>query len=132
MDTALGIQSWQLSPVDVFDVPAPPMWKTTKQADWDRARVQHVALATAAGIEPVRKMLLLTDGCRGQLNIRWIERYGRIPDGPRVGQRLHMWPFQRDIIRGIYCQPEYWQAVDAVLKQKRAEQRAAGGGNNAP
>jgi len=81
VNTALDVRSWQLSPVDVFDGPPPPMWSAVEQAEWDRAREQHVALAKAAGMEP-RKKGLLTDACRGQLNIRWIERYGEIPDGP--------------------------------------------------
>jgi len=45
VDTALDIKPDQLSPVDVFDGPAPPMWSAGKQADWDRARDQHVLLA---------------------------------------------------------------------------------------
>src|SRR5262245_9185910 len=45
VDTALGIRSWQLSPVDVFDGPPPPMWRADKQAEWDRARERHVELA---------------------------------------------------------------------------------------
>ena len=69
-------------------------------------------------LEPVKKGLL-TDGCRAQLNVRWIERYCKIPDGPNVGKPLRLWEFQRDIIRGIYGDPAYWQAVDAVLKKKR-------------
>ena len=66
------------------------MWKDGQQADWDRARVQHVTLAEAAKMKP-RTKALLTDACRGHCNVRWVERHCRIPDGPRVGQpfRLH-------------------------------------------
>jgi hypothetical protein len=38
VNTALAVQPWQLSPVDVVDGPPPPMWKDQEQADWDRAR----------------------------------------------------------------------------------------------
>ena len=119
VDAALDVKPWQLSPVDVFDAPPPPMWSAEKQADWDRARVQHVALAKAAGMEPVKKALL-TDGCRAHANIRWAERYNKIPDGPSVGQPFRLLGFQREIIRGIYADPAYWQAIDAVLKKRRA------------
>jgi hypothetical protein len=119
VDTALDLKAYELSPVDVFDAPPPPMWSAEKQADWDRARVQHVALAKAAGMEPVKKALL-TDGCRAHANIRWAERYNKIPDGPSVGQPFRLLGFQREIIRGIYADPAYWQAIDAVLKKRRA------------
>ena len=47
-----------------------------------------------------------------------IERHGRVPDGPLVGQPFHLHEFQRDIIRSIYGDPRYWQAVGSVLKKK--------------
>jgi hypothetical protein len=47
------------------------------------------------------------------------ERHNRIPDGPSVGQPFRLLEFQRDIIREIYGDPAYWQAVDAVLKKRR-------------
>jgi hypothetical protein len=119
VNTTLDVKPWELSPVDVVDAPAPPMWKDREREGWDRARVQHVALAKAAGMGP-RKKVLITDGCRGQLAIRWIERYGKIPDGPSVGQPFRLLEFQREIIRGIYCDPAYWRAIDAVLKKRRA------------
>jgi len=102
VDTALNIQPQELSPIDVFDAPAPPMWKDRQKEDWDRARAQHVALAKAAGIAP-RQKGLLTDGCRAQANIRWIERYGKYPDGLFVGKPFRLHEFQRDIIRGRPC-----------------------------
>jgi len=95
------------------------MWNDEWRARWDRAREQHLMLAKAAKMEPVKKGLL-TDGCRGQANVRWIERHGRIPDGPSVGKPFRLYEFQRDIIHEIYGQPAYWQAVDAVLKKRRA------------
>ena len=118
VDAALGVRPSELSPVDVIDGPAPPMWKDGQQADWDRARVQHVALAEAAKIKP-RTKGLLTDACRGHCNVRWVERHCRVPDGPFVGQPFRLHEFQRDIIRSIYGDPRYWQAVDSVLKKKR-------------
>jgi hypothetical protein len=118
VDTALNVKPWQLSPVDVVDGPAPPMWSADMQANWDRARDQHVALAKAAKMEPLKKALL-TDACRGQINVRWAERHCKIPDGPNVGHPFRLWEFQRDIIRKIYADPAYWQAVDAVLKKRR-------------
>jgi len=119
VDAALDLHAGQISPVDVVDAPAPPMWKAAMQADWDRARAQHVALAKAAGISP-REKLLFTDACRGQMAIRWMERHCFIPDGPSVGKPFHLWPFQREIIRGIYADPEYWRGIDAMLKKMRA------------
>jgi hypothetical protein len=119
VNTALDVRSWELSPVDVIDGPAPPMWTDREQADWDRARDQHVALARAAKTKPVKKGLL-TDGCRAQANVRWIERHNKIPDGPDVGKPFRLHEFQRDIIREIYGDPAYWQAVDAVLKTRVA------------
>jgi hypothetical protein len=117
VNTTLDVKSWETSPVDVFDSPGPPMWTDREQADWDRARDQHVALARAATMKPVKKGLL-TDGCRAQANVRWVERYNKIPDGPDVGKPFRLWEFQRDIIREIYGDPAYWQAVDAVLKAR--------------
>src|SRR5262249_35708030 len=110
VDGALDIKPWELSPVDVFDGPPPPMWKDRDKAAWDRARDQHVLLAKAAKMRPTQKGLL-TDGCRAQTNIRWIERHGRIPDGPSIGKPFRLYEFQRDVIRGIYGDPAYWQAV---------------------
>src|SRR5262249_4672299 len=119
VDDALGLRSWEMSPVDVFDAPAPPMWDDRDKADWDRARDQHVMLAKAAGMKP-REKGLFTDACRGHLNVRWGERHCKIPDGPNVSKPFRLWEFQRDIIREIYGQAEYWGAIDAVLKKKRA------------
>src|SRR5262245_35470180 len=45
VDSALDVKPWELSPVDVFDSTAPPMWNDKEQADWDRARDRHVLLA---------------------------------------------------------------------------------------
>jgi hypothetical protein len=117
VNTALDIRPWEMSPVDVIDGPPPPMWKDREKAAWDDARDQHILLAEAAKMKPLEKGLL-TDGCRGQANIRWIERHGAIPDGPNVAKPFRLWEFQRDIILEIYGDPAYWQAVDAVLKKK--------------
>lgn len=39
---------------------------------------------------------------KGNLAIRWIETYCRIPEGYLVGQPLKLCPFQKKLIRGIY------------------------------
>jgi hypothetical protein len=78
-----------------------------------------VALARAAKMKPLKKALI-TDACRGQANVRWVERHGQIPDGPDVGKPFRLLEFQREVIRGIYSDPGYWAAVNAVLKKKRA------------
>jgi hypothetical protein len=118
VDTALDVMPWQLSPVDVVDVPAPPMWPAGKQADWDRARDQHVVHARAAKVPPLTKALI-TDACRGQAAVRWCERHNKIPDGPNIGQPFRLLEFQRNILRDVYGDPAYWRAVDAVLKKRR-------------
>src|SRR5262245_8980217 len=68
VDSALDVKAHELSPVDVLDASAPPMWRDRDRAAWDRARELHVLLAKAAKMEPVQKGLL-TDGCRGQTNV---------------------------------------------------------------
>ncbi|MEZ0282585.1 hypothetical protein [Methyloceanibacter sp.] len=65
VDGAIDLKPHELSPLDVIDGPAPPMWKDHEQADWDRARDQHVELAKEAKIKP-RTKALLTDACRGR------------------------------------------------------------------
>lgn len=42
---------------------------------------------------------------RGERNIRWIERYCRIPEGKFVGQPVRLRPFQKACIREIYDAP---------------------------
>ena len=116
VNAAVGVKAAELSPVDVIDGPPPPMWTDQRQADWDRARSQHVELAKAAGIKP-RTQALLTDACRGQANVRWVERQGKIPDGPSVGHPFRLLEFQREVIRGIYADPDYWAAVKLVVKR---------------
>lgn len=117
VNAAVGVKASELSPVDVIDGPAPPMWKDHERADWERARAQHVDLAKAAGIKP-RTQALLTDACRGQANVRWVERHGAIPDGPSVGHPFRLLEFQREVLRALYADPEYWAAVNAVVKKK--------------
>jgi hypothetical protein len=129
VNTALDVRPWQLSPVDVVDAPPPPMWSAVEQADWDRARERHVELAKAAGMEP-RKKGLITDGCRGQANIRWIERHNKIPDGPSIGQPFRLLEFQRDIIHQIYGDPAYWSAVATVAEEGRKASRAGRASSN--
>jgi hypothetical protein len=124
VNSALGVNPHELSPIDVFDASPPPMWNNQWKARWDRAREQHLMLARAAKMKLVSKGLI-TDGCRAQCNVRWIERYGKIPDGPFMGQPFRLYEFQRDIIRQIYGQPAYWQAVDEVLKRRSASRKPA-------
>ena len=119
VDTALGVRPSELSPVDVIYGPAPPTWTADEQAEWDRARDQHLELAEAAKIEH-RRQALLTDACRGHCNVRWVERHCRVPDGPSVGQPFRLLEFQRGIVRNIYGDSSYWQAVDAVMKNRAA------------
>jgi hypothetical protein len=108
----------------VFDASPPPLWKDEEKAAWDRAREKHVMLVEAAKMKPVRG--LLTDACHGHLNVRWVERYCKIPDGSSVGKPFRLEEFQRDIIRQIYGDPGYWQAVDAVLKKALFAERSRG------
>ena len=42
VDNAPDVKPFELSPLDVIDAPAPPMWSANEQAFWDRARDQHV------------------------------------------------------------------------------------------
>jgi hypothetical protein len=98
VDAALDVKPWQLSPVDVFDASPPPMWNDKWKEGWDRAREAHLALAKAAKIKPVPKGLI-ADGCRGQANVRWIERFGKIPDGPTVGEPFRLLEFQTSSAR---------------------------------
>ena len=42
---------------------------------------------------------------KGSRNIRWIERYCRIPDGPDVGKPVKLREWQKREIRKIYDNP---------------------------
>src|SRR5262249_1180943 len=115
----LGLNPWDLNPVDVGDVPPPPFWRPRQQKAWDRARGLHLQLCEAAKIEPVKKVLP-TDADRGVMKIRWIERHAFVPDGPNVGASFKREEFQRRIITGIYSDGGYWRDVAAVLRKRRA------------
>jgi hypothetical protein len=65
-------------------------------------------------------LILDGDELAGQANVRWIERQGKIPDGPSVGEPFRSLEFQREVIRGIYADPVYWAAVKLVVKKRRA------------
>ena len=41
----------------------------------------------------------------GDVIIAWVETHCRVPSGSMVGQRLTLYPFQRQIIKGIYDEP---------------------------
>jgi hypothetical protein len=95
------------------------MWAAEERAGWDRARDQHVALAKAAKIKPLKKALI-TDVCRGQANVRWVERHGEIPRSERreacPAARIPARGYPADLSRS----PRYWAAVTTVLKKKRS------------
>jgi len=42
---------------------------------------------------------------RAERNIAWIEEFCRVPEGARVGQKVELRDWQKDIIRGIYGTP---------------------------
>ena len=41
----------------------------------------------------------------GDVVCDWIETHCRVPSGSMVGQPITLYPFQRDIIKGIYDTP---------------------------
>src|SRR5262245_39186040 len=122
--------------VDTALAPAPPMWKDREKAAWDRARDQHVLLAKAAKMKPLEKGLI-TDGCRAQANVRWIERHSKVPDGPNVGKPFRLWEFQRDIIRGHLRRPcllagGRCRAEEETARRPARDEATRLGGGNAP
>ena len=58
---------------------------------------------------------------RGARNIRWIEKFCRVPEGKFVGQPVKLRPWQRDIVRGIYDTPTR-ENNDPVAKTDEFEQ----------
>lgn len=55
--------------------------------------------------ESVKQLARLGLLTRGDRNIKWIERYCRIPEGKDVGKPVILRPFQRKVIKGIYDTP---------------------------
>ena len=54
-------------------------------------------------------------------NIRWIERYCRVPEGRDVGQSLRLRPFQRRILRRIYDNPHGTRRAIVSMGRKNAK-----------
>jgi hypothetical protein len=98
---ALDLSPNEVSPVDVSDVPAAPWLDASEACKWVAARALYVELCEAAGIEPVRR-IEISDLHAGHRMVRWLERFCREVDGPRIGKRLRLRPWQRDIVRRIY------------------------------
>src|SRR5688500_3316332 len=62
---------------------------------------------------------------RGNRNIRWIEKHCYIPEGALVGQRVKLREWQRDIIRGIYDNPDGTRRAIISVGRKNAKSALA-------
>jgi phage terminase large subunit-like protein len=62
-----------------------------------------------------------TPAQRVQRNIDWIERYCRVPDGPRIGQKIVLRPWQRDWIELIYGNPHGTRLAIISVGRKNAK-----------
>jgi hypothetical protein len=98
----LKLTTLDISPIDVADVPAAPWLDEARAESWERARELYNALCDLAGIDRGAKRAEITDFVKHQTVIRWIERHCYVPEGPDIGKRLRLRPFQRDIVRRIY------------------------------
>ena len=58
---------------------------------------------------------------RATRNIRWIERYCRVPEGKDVGKPLKLRPFQRRILRQIYNNPHGTRRAIVSMPKKNAK-----------
>ncbi len=58
---------------------------------------------------------------RGACNIRWIERYCRVPEGKDVGRPLRLRPFQKRAIRRIYDNPHGTRRAIISFGRKNAK-----------
>lgn len=58
---------------------------------------------------------------RAQKVIKWIEDYCRIPEGPDVGQRVRLRPFQKKIITRIYDNPAGTRRAIISVGRKNAK-----------
>jgi hypothetical protein len=98
---ALDLAPNEMNPLDVADVPSAPWLDESEASKWNAARALYVDLCEAAGIEPVRR-IEISDLHAGHRMVRWLERFCREVDGPRIGKRLRLRPWQRDVVRRIY------------------------------
>jgi hypothetical protein len=98
---ALDLAPNEMNPLDVADVPAAPWLDALDAGKWVAARALYVDLCEAAGLEPVRRAEI-SDLHAGHRMVRWFERHCREVDGPRIGKRLRLRPWQRAIVRRIY------------------------------
>ena len=58
---------------------------------------------------------------RGDINIRWIEKYLRIPEGKFVGQPVRLRDWQRDYIKRIYDNPVGTRTAILSMGRKNAK-----------
>ena len=58
---------------------------------------------------------------RGRRNIRWVERYCRVPEGKDVGNPLLLRPFQKRAIRSIYNNPHGTRRAIISFGRKNAK-----------
>jgi hypothetical protein len=98
---ALDLSPNEWNPLDVVDCPPAPWLDETEASKWTAARALYVELCDAGGIEPVRRADI-SDLHAGHRMVRWLERFCREVDGPRIGKRLRLRPWQRDVVRRIY------------------------------
>jgi hypothetical protein len=98
---ALALSPNETNPIDVADVPAAPWLDKIAAAKWEAARALHVELCEAAGVDPARH-IQPSDLHLGHTMVRWLERHCRTPDGPNIGKRVRLRPFQRDVVMRTY------------------------------
>lgn len=63
----------------------------------------------------------LTPEARVARNIRWIESYCRVPEGPKVGERIELREWQKDWIRLIYGNPHGTRLAIISVGRKNAK-----------
>jgi hypothetical protein len=98
---ALSLAPNETNPIDVGDVPSAPWLDEIAAAKWNDARRLHVELCKVANIKPARR-IQPSDLHLGHTVTRWLERHCRTPDGPNIGKRVRLRPWQRDIVRRTY------------------------------
>lgn len=62
---------------------------------------------------------------RSEINLAWIAKHLRVPDGPKLGQPLVLDPWQADIMRGIYDTPTRTVIVSMGRKNGKTSFSAA-------
>jgi hypothetical protein len=98
---ALDLEPNETNPLDVADVPSAPWLDEIAAAKWNDARRLHVELCEVANIKPTRR-IQPSDLHLGHTMVRWLERMCRTPDGPNIGKRVRLRPFQRDVVMRTY------------------------------